>query len=394
MTYVLDSLLLPGVSKALDQLGDELREELAFPLYTPAKSLFGSEALFIQLLATWSKFYREEAVLVLPCETEDIDDLEELYPALFRCLKAAYGICAVRLCGRVVNQKKQSLDKHRLLVSFRPVVDAMYQGTLAKTSPGESEVNLVCFTGAAREFIKPFYREFGKRDLVARITFFDTMRKAVLHCVGHRADDIPDIDALSETIGQLAYELVENTEEHATNVEEVKNGVRGILLRHRNLPRQSLSEYSQHSQVLGTFVEQLKLSSKASKTDGYQFLELSTFDSGQGLVKTYASNTDNIPARTNPLNELEVIETCFQKYMTRKQGTGVGIGLTSVIAMLARKRGFIVIRTGSKFLVQSFQGGKRPNIQSASFAPTPWDKRHESHQEAVGVSLTVLIPLA
>ncbi len=124
-------------------------------------------------------------------------------------------------------------------------------------------------------------------------------------------------------------------------------------------------------------------------------LEISVFDSGEGIFKTLASTNDiNISIQ----DEVDVVKKSFAKGFTSKSDyRGVGRGLNNVKSVLAQRHGFISFRTGRIGVYRDFN--LQPLIESESEPLSLFDENNKSENNfsklasVEGVACSILVPL-
>ncbi len=345
---------------------------------------FGVDAALIQVLVTWVRT-KKKSTLQLYSESED------LVASLSSLSKRPAGLAALCLAQQIVDSKQSRVPRSLALAPASDIVDAMYRGDIKKIGTGG--VMLFCIAGAEREYLRPFYLRDERKSIRPRRDF-DRLAKEMLDVwvgpskraalpIGHEG-----------VLGGLIYELIRNTDEHATtdvHGNEYRRSVRGLLLKVRRIEKEDVSAFSSgHPQFTVFLLRSLVGEEKRKKP--LRLLELSIFDSGPGLARRWLTQEGQRPL--NDLTEIsydqeeKAVRTCFEKYMSTKTSQSAGVGLTLVTDLLQQTNGFLRIRTGRVCLFQDFSSAQR----GSTFAPRRWHTK-EALAPAEGTVFTIGIPI-
>lgn len=199
---------------------------------------------------------------------------------------------------------------------------------------------------------------------------------------------LQEIDSLSLAI----QELIENTEQHGKNefnTGKVKRSVRGLIIDYKFIKKSAeIEEIAGQNTPITEYLNSLQ------KTKGsLHILEISIFDSGEGILKTFNSN-QNISFE----EEIKVVEKSFAKGETSKvEHQGYGRGLHNVRTILNKRSGFLSLRTGRVSLYRDF---KTNLLTEDDITPLSlYDEFNRSKNEykelhhVEGLAISILVPL-
>lgn len=152
-------------------------------------------------------------------------------------------------------------------------------------------------------------------------------------------------------LGQSIYELIENTEQHAKielHAGKTKKSVRGLVIEYKLINKGMKSnEISGDETPVTNYLNRMR-----EDNETLHILEISIFDSGEGIFKTLNRNSEVL---VDLNDEVEVIRKSFSKGATSKSSSqGVGRGLFNVRSVLSERKGFISIRSGRVSLYRDF----------------------------------------
>lgn len=189
-------------------------------------------------------------------------------------------------------------------------------------------------------------------------------------------------DSLSG-LGQLMFELVENTHQHGRqeiNVGKVKKSVRGMVIDYKLITAEQTSENIGGENTAITHY----LTALREDNPTLHLLEISLFDSGYGILKSLVDgNTKTMPIQ----KEVEIIEKSFAKGVTSKADlNGYGRGLFNVREVLDDRKGFISLRTGRVSLYRDFNSN--PLTESEQEPLSLYDEQNQSNERYKALATT------
>lgn len=172
---------------------------------------------------------------------------------------------------------------------------------------------------------------------------------------------------------KIIYELYKNTYQHAYLPNLSDLSMRGFYAKKISINTQN-DEIGQYQDYIDSIQK-----NRNAKTQILYFLELSVFDSGYGY---FFSVTKEIPdANTDKEYEKEITFKCFEKHFSSKT-TGIhGEGLSSVVNLLVKLKGLMVLRTGRVKVV--FNGAEMSSFDEANVGYFEYIQ---------GTSLSIMIP--
>ena len=345
---------------------------------------FGVIPALIQFLAQWSRHHSDGVV-----QTYSRGEEEEAVSTL---VQSPHGLCAIYFAPNIQSADKKELSYKKSLSYASPKIAAMQKLELTNTMLGRG-VFLCCFQGAANEFLNAFYDfpEYGK--LRGRAEFKILTKRVISACYPSFPNNFSDRQL--STISTLLYELIKNTDEHAITDESgarYQRNVRGVFAKFITI--QSPSGMGSDDPQLGSFLTRYvanqarKKENSKAKNRSYNFLELTIFDTGPGLVSRWRSKKGGDGSLLDLDGEVEVVLDCFEKHASTKDEFGSGSGLQNVVDSLASLNAYLKLRTGRLCLVQDFS-----SVNKNKFIPK---HRHSSKRElpyAAGCSYSILFPL-
>ncbi len=117
-----------------------------------------------------------------------------------------------------------------------------------------------------------------------------------------------------------------------------------------------------------------------------RLVELSVFDTGPGLGLRWLSGAKGYTcyADFDEDEELEAIQTCFEKHSTTKASQFSGLGLTMALMAMKRLNAFMTLRTGRVGLYQDFSVEK-----TEAFKPRRRFAPRQRLSEIAGTAYTI-----
>lgn len=195
-------------------------------------------------------------------------------------------------------------------------------------------------------------------------------------------------------LGHAIYELVENTEQHGKleiNTGKINKSVRGLVIDYKLITKEQSSEsIGGENTAITDYLEGIRVNDRT-----VHMLEISVFDSGEGIFKTLEStNNENVSVQ----DEVDVVKKSFAKGITSKSDyRGVGRGLNSVKNVLAQRHGFISFRTGRIGVYRDFN--LQPLREAESEPLSLFDENNKSENNfnklasVEGLACSILVPL-
>lgn len=235
-----------------------------------------------------------------------------------------------------------------------------------------------------------FYFPEGSNTLNTSEFYTSLLNKIIKHYHPKSKISIQETSNLAMAI----HELIENTEQHGKiefNTGKVKKSVRGLIIDYKFIPK---THYLEKISGINTPMTDYLNATRKDK-GAIHFLEISIFDSGEGILKTFRSNSDHSP---NLKEEVEIIEKSFAKGVTSKaESQGYGRGLHNVRTVLDNRNGFLSLRTGRVSLYRDFN--LHPLTEDEQTPLSLFDEISKSNAKynelahAEGLALSILVPL-
>ena len=350
--------------------------------------LLGIDAALAQLVITWARAH-EESVLHLYAGIEDaLDQISQLG-------RSAAGLAALIMAHKIVDEKREPVEKRAALTAIRPFIEAMYEGDLRNTSNERgarpTSINLFSINFAQMEFIKPFYYGESAPQIHSHSSFASLLEKssALMHT---KQGKHSLIRGGLPALGSVIAELIANADQHAvTDVHGVKykKGLRGISVKASRIKKHDIHTISDKEAQFALFV----LKNMLKGEDYLDFLEISVIDAGPGLARRWLSAKKGAPVEDLsdlPLaDELEATLECFKKHVTTKDSVTSGMGLHNAVQALNKLKAYVRLRTGRLCLYQTFQGLD----QVVAYNPRNWSGDREL-TAAEGTVFTICIPVS
>lgn len=364
-------------------------QSLRMPIQLKWGGGLGGAVSAVQVIATWARLHEGGNPLVLPAAFADQESTQDRFASTLPGMAALYFSGSVT-CG------DSAVSRYKALEAVSPRVTAMQRGEFQDTLRGVGAA-LVCFAGAKSEFLKPLYArssQGGVRDHSDfRILIPRMLSSLGAGIVEHLSEG--QLDLLSALVQQLFL----NTDEHGSNDaagNRYDTGMRGITTRVTMIDSvYSMVKYAGDDTTLRAYLSKLALLPSRPGSEmldkklpggGMRLVELSVFDTGPGLGLRWLSETKGYTryAEFDEEEELEAIQTCFEKHSTTKASQFSGLGLTMALMAMKRLNAFMTLRTGRVGLYQDF------SVESTeSFKPRRRFAQRQRLSEIAGTAYTI-----
>ncbi|MEZ8065073.1 MULTISPECIES: hypothetical protein [Vibrio] len=292
-----------------------------------------------------------------------------------------------------VYEKDIVLDDQKTLVELKSRINVDLQTRLNESIYRTAQrVQLFAVDHSIKKYAYPscFYSPEGGNSL-KQGEFYTKMLERIVELSPAKSDMTED--QLSD-LGHAIYELIENTEQHGKleiNTGKVSKSVRGLVIDYKLITKEQLSEnIGGESTAITDYLEGIRVNDRT-----VHMLEISVFDSGEGIFKTLES-TDN--ANVSVQDEVDVVKKSFVKGITSKSDyRGVGRGLNNVKNVLAQRHGFISFRTGRIGVYRDFN--LQPLRETESEPLSLFDEKNKSENNfnklasVEGLACSILVPL-
>lgn len=356
-------------------------EVLQVPSNPPKyRGALGTEAALVQLILSWARAHPEGALRTYV----DPALLEE---TLGNVCAEAHGLVGLSMAAQIHDKHGTAISRQVALVAAIPFIEAMDAGgdRLRDSAKGRS-ISLICVKAAKREYLFPLYSNRTAASIRSRSEFSSLLRLIFQTVVPTADRDCfgPNDPAV---MGELCYELMKNTDAHATTdakKNQYKRNVRGMLARYSDVDFDFISHFTAgRSSLTQYFQERVRMTDTRKSLRAF---ELSIFDAGPGLARRQLGREFS---EMTPEEELAATTQCFRFGITTKDSRSSGAGLTFTWRMLRALRGMIRIRTGRYCLYRHFSG----NEPDSDFDLWHWDEQHPVLAPVEGLLISIIIPI-
>ena len=373
---------------SFEELITSYRHTPSGTLRIPSGLLYGGgiglEASVFLAITTWanSEFHRTLKLWVAGAEVG---------PHLNSVMRTLYGVSASYLAGTVEDKQSMPLEKKYVLGHATAMMNDMYRGKYSELLHGPT-INLFCVRRAENEFLRGLYSKDLDGAVRERWEFEKLAERLLALCVPESVTTHAR-SRLAKPIGEVAYELFKNTDQHSLYDAQGNNyrkHIRGLTIRFRKIAKNEVPRISGTSPITSPYFARLALSNEQKPT--LSILELSVFDSGPGMARRWLSHQAGTPVSDlDSLDiglEFEAIKNCFLAHSSTKATESSGEGLDLVTKLLWKYDGFLRVRTGRLCLFQSFNAKR----DYPGFAPGHWFRR-QALGCVEGTAVTVCLPL-
>jgi hypothetical protein len=353
----------------------------------------GGMATIVQLIITWARRHEVDGGVLKSYFSEKTG----VTPAdLVQNLPGLVGVVMAR--DVQVHGSSESLQK-LCYTAARERIDIM--ASIASTNNEGNfkgrKVELLCADRTTKAAFPPFYvpdlSENGARGLSGTLKpeddFIELARQIVARTV-KSTDKNSVTDAEIKTLGEVLFELFENTHVHARKDEKgvpYRKSVRGVLAAFHTINSKNAQ------QISGNFLPlQEYFNLRAQSTNPQlNFFELSIFDSGPGLAAKLNRRTilDSSPIQ----DEYDLTRRCFLTHVTSRTEQGKGKGLSRILKLIKERDGFLRLRTGRLSLYKSFQRNTAHLVDVDLLDAKTKSTTASIYARVAGTIVTILIPV-
>jgi len=292
-----------------------------------------------------------------------------------------------------VYEKDITLDGEKLAVELKSKVNQEMQTRLNESIYRTGQrVQLFAVDHSIKKYAFPscFYSPEGTNSLKQSQFYTNLLNRIIELSPTKSTINKEQIDDL----GQVIYELIENTEQHGkleVNTGKVKKSVRGLIIDYKLINKEQTSEsIGGKDSTITDYLEAIRIDNRT-----VHLLEVSIFDSGEGIFKSLESdNASNFSIE----DEVAVVEKSFAKGVTSKSDSqGYGRGLFNVRSVLNQRKGFISLRTGKIGVYRDFN--LQPLTEKDQTPLSLFDeinKLNKNYSELTpveGLACSILVPL-
>lgn len=352
-----ESLSVDGLELAVTNAIASPDNLIELPLQLAGPVPFCVEALLLQTIISMAR--RKDMV----ARFEELNIQSDQFTREFEtALGNPHVVTGLVMAAAVQDGNGKSINK-REAKAFNRYLDAMDDFEFKETHNSvQDRANLLCIQGARREYIRPLYEHI---DGEYRVRSFSEIRLVIQDIISQLAPtwQASKVRHISESLTQLARELVENSDAWARDDESgnpYRTGVRALILRRIAIDTKSANAFAGSNTHLHAYLQAWLMSHRqnapgnqesSEPTGQRDFVELSVVDSGPGLARRWLASGSS-PERIADLSTIEIereeeaIAKCFQKWATSSASFTRGLGLFSVAKMLRERGGFMRLRTG------------------------------------------------
>lgn len=359
MLHFPSNALATSLEAFLQEVWQEPNQTLKMPIQLRWGGGLGGATQSVQVIATWARLDGTAKTLRLPSAFTTQENTRERFASTLPGMAALYFSDAIQ-CDN------EPYSRFKALEVVAPRIAAMQSENYRDTLRGQGAA-LCCFIGAKNEFLTPLYAKAAPGG-VREIPDFRVLLPRVLEQLGVRGDVLNEgqLDYLSG----LIYQLFLNADEHGSfdvGGERYRVGLRGLSVRLTTVPDvKSLVAYAGDDTAFKSYLLKRAFLDKGKDknalpedqlpTGPMQLLEISVFDTGPGLGLRWLSERGGRASYSEISHEeeLEAVQTCFQKHATTKASQFFGQGLSVALMALSKLDAFMMLRTGRLSLYQDF----------------------------------------
>ena len=257
------------------------------------------------------------------------------------------------------------------------------------------QIQMMAIDHSIENFANPecFYLQtatgFNNRDASYYYELLTSYFKEVNRTADFKATDF---DGLSE----LLAELIDNTDQHGKsdfNQGIIDKSVRSVVLTSHLLKRgEDISKSCGDNNPIADYINSVK-----STDTPLHLLEISIFDSGPGIYKSFKKGGESSSFN----DEAKVLFNSFLNGVTSKvNGIGVGRGLNKARLILNKRNGFIAVRSGRLSVYRNYKTTPLADLNTLESVDidffdekTGQSNNYSQMHNVEGVSYTILVPL-
>jgi hypothetical protein len=179
---------------------------------------------------------------------------------------------------------------------------------------------------------------------------------------------------IENDFASILYELFQNTEDHTRNNSIKRKSIRGFILKYLKI----------NNEEIDNNYKELKDYFNKLQNSNLEFLEMSIFDSGNGLAKSISKKDTFIDFR----EESQYVLKCFNKHIGSKLSKAYGIGLFEVMEKIKTHKGLFILRTGCIHMKIDYSQIK---INKDTISFNNLDILY--YENIIGTSFSIVLPL-
>ncbi|MBW3526149.1 hypothetical protein KO533_06130 [Shewanella sp. NKUCC05_KAH] len=339
-----------------------------------------------QLFITSMKFNPNKKIKFFQFESSKETAVKEL-------LDSPHSLTALLMSDNVY-EKDDIEDGQKIAVELKSKINLDIQSRLNKSIYRTGQcVQLFAVDHSIKKYAYPscFYTSEGNNAL-RQSQFYTNLLNRIIELTPTTQTTV--CEEHIKDLGQILYELIENTEQHAKheiNTGRTNKSVRGLVIEYKLISKeQESASIGGTNSAITQYLEGIRSFNRT-----VHILEISIFDSGEGIFKSLSSeNKFDISIE----DEVKVVENSFSKGTTSKADSqGYGRGLFNVRSILNKQKGFISLRTGRIGVYHDFN--LHPVIESEKESLSLYDevsklnKNYHKQASVEGLACSILVPL-
>lgn len=320
------------------------------------KGALGSEAAMLQLLGTWLKKNNYKKIFH-SYQGDKPKDFRELCSSI-------YGIAALSMADEVWDVQKNPLPKGLVLNEAKATVQSLRKGDFSSCFKSKYfGVPYIKTPRYDKEFDMPFY---NGPNVIEASAFHRVVEKILANKIGNKSrfsslKSMIDIQDLSG----LLWELLKNTHDHGRldeNRNYLSRNFRTLIIQQQDIESKYFETWcgANPSKAQQDFRDNWL----GKKQGNYYFLDLSVVDFGSGFVNLAKE-------KAGAEDEEEVFKKCLEKGWSRLPEKSRGDGLTKVLNVVHKYKGWLRIRTSNLLLEKTFVSGCPADILSEDIQVLP-----------------------
>ncbi len=371
---------------SLESLYDNLDDDILNISMSFKSQRFGLLARLCQFFITYLKYNPNTSIKFFQLESSDKSAIEKM-------LQDPQSLTALLMAENVFSKdvkKNNTVER----VELKSKINHLIQNRLNKSVNKEGHrLQLFAVDHSISKYAYPscFYQPAGTEELKQSGYYTELIRRFLESSVKQTTLNDREIGSL----GDLIFELIENTEQHGkSDYEDGKSSrsVRGLIIDYKMVSRNKKSQsIGGEDHIISEYLESFKVDDKP-----LHLLELSIFDSGAGIAKNLASSQNfNI---SNINDEVDIVSKSFAKGITSKANKqGYGRGLNNVKNVLNERRGFFSIRTGRISVYRNFNMNPLYDFEQELLQlfdeTNKSDNNFKELKTVEGLACSILVPL-
>lgn len=320
---------------------------------------FAMYPIILQTISTLFFIHPKTKVLIKSLTDEDINDLS----------KELVYLTAIMRANVLLNDNQKEFQK-KYVEDAKKFLDNMQDIDKINNTFKGIGIQLVCFDWSkSYSYLNSLY---NGNKLISKNEFVTSIApKLFKHSMSQAITWEETKQVLENDFASILYELFENTELHARDNSLIKKSIRGLRIKYTKLhENENKDKYEDIKGYLSKFKNQ-------------EFIEISIFDSGNGLAASLANNLD-----FNFETEKKLVLKCFDKHTSRTGLSTRGLGLFEVMNMIKKNKGLFVLRTGRTLLKADYSV-----INFTENSLELGDQYIKKCQKIIGTSYTIILPL-